>query len=60
MGSYLLLWLGLLAGAVLGAMLFGLIGHQAIWVAAASALLLGIALHRRDVNLTPSAKAPRL
>ena len=57
---YLLLWLGLLAGAVLGAILFGVIGHQAIWVAAASALLLGIALHRRDVNLTPSAKAPRL
>jgi len=53
---YLLLWLGLVAGAVLGAVSFSLIGHHAIWGAAAAALLLAIWLDHRRVTLTPAAK----
>lgn len=39
---YLLLWLGLVAGAVVGAFVFSRIGAMAIWGAAAWALLLTI------------------
>jgi uncharacterized membrane protein YoaK (UPF0700 family) len=37
---YLLLWLGLVAGAVLGASVYPRLGLNALWIAAATALLL--------------------
>ena len=48
---YLSLWLGLVTGAVLGAVSYRLIGHSAIWVAAGAALLLAFWLHHRRVPL---------
>lgn len=41
--SYLLLWLGLVAGAVAGALLYPRLGLDALWIAAAAAALLAIA-----------------
>jgi uncharacterized membrane protein YoaK (UPF0700 family) len=51
---YLLLWLGLVTGAVLGAMSYRLIGHSAIWAAAGAAFLLASWLHHRRVPLAAS------
>ncbi len=50
---YLLLWLGLVIGAVLGAVSYAAIGHHAIWGAAAAAFLLASWLHHRRVTLAP-------
>jgi len=52
---YLLLWLGLMTGAVIGAVSFSLVGHHAIWGAAGAAFLLATWLHHRRITLTPSA-----
>lgn len=51
---YLLLWLGLVTGAVLGAESYRLIGHSAIWTAAGAAFLLASWLHHRRVPLAAS------
>lgn len=48
---YLLLWIGLVSGAILGALSYRLVGHFAIWVAAGAALLLASWLHHRPVPL---------
>lgn len=53
---YGLLWLGLVAGAVIGAISFGLIGHRAIWGATAAALALAGWLQFRRITLTPTAR----
>jgi uncharacterized membrane protein YoaK (UPF0700 family) len=51
---YLLLWLGLVTGAVLGAESYRLIGHSAIWSAAGAAFLLASWLHHRRTPLAAS------
>lgn len=51
---YLMLWLGLVTGAVLGAASYQLVGHYAIWAAAIAALLLAFWLHHRRVPLGAS------
>jgi uncharacterized membrane protein YoaK (UPF0700 family) len=51
---YLLLWLGLVTGAVLGAVSYRLVGNSAIWAAAGAALLLASWLHHRRVPLAAS------
>jgi uncharacterized membrane protein YoaK (UPF0700 family) len=43
---YIMLWAGLIFGAVLGAMLFGRIGHYSFWVAAGIAGILSIVTGR--------------
>lgn len=43
----LLLWLGLLAGAALGALAFARLGGPALWIAAAAMALLALAARRR-------------
>lgn len=53
---YLLLWLGLVAGAIVGAVSFSLAGHHAIWGAAGAAFLLATWLQHRRMILAPSAK----
>lgn len=53
---YLLLWLGLVTGAIIGAVSFRLVGHHAIWGAAGTAFLLATWLRHRRITLTPSAK----
>ncbi|MBT2246907.1 DUF1275 domain-containing protein [Sphingobium sp. BHU LFT2] len=51
---YLMLWLGLVTGAVLGAASYQIVGHYAIWAAAVAALLLAFWLHHRRVALAAS------
>jgi uncharacterized membrane protein YoaK (UPF0700 family) len=51
---YLMLWLGLVTGAVLGAASYQLVGHYAILAAAVAALLLAFRLHHRRVALAAS------
>ena len=51
---YLMLWLGLVTGALLGAATYQLVGHHAIWAAAVAALLLAFWLHHRRVSLAAS------
>jgi len=53
---YGLLWLGLMVGAILGAISFRLIGHQAIWGAVATALLLAFWLQHVRIALTPKGR----
>lgn len=48
---YLLLWIGRVTGAILGALSYRLVGHSAIWVAADTAWLLASWLHHRPVPL---------
>jgi len=43
----LLLWLGLVAGAVAGTALYPILGLQALWIAAVAAATLGLLLRRR-------------
>jgi uncharacterized membrane protein YoaK (UPF0700 family) len=50
---HLLLWLGLVAGAALGALAFGLLGPAALWIAAAAMAALAAAAARLD--LAPAA-----
>lgn len=40
MAPYLLLWLGLILGATVGAALYPYLGSGGLWIAAAAALLL--------------------
>ncbi|MAM11841.1 MAG: hypothetical protein CML23_15550 [Rhizobiaceae bacterium] len=53
---YLLLWIGLVTGAILGALSYRAVGHSAIWVAAGAALLLASWLHHRPVPLATPIK----
>ena len=46
---YLLLWLGLLAGALAGALAFPHLGLQALWIASGAALILALATLRIGV-----------
>lgn len=46
---YLQLWAGLLAGAILGALLYARVGSQCLWIAAAVAMLLALWARRLPV-----------
>ena len=46
---HLLLWLGLVAGAALGALAFHRLGPAALWIAAAAMALLALAAARLDL-----------
>lgn len=49
-GGYLLLWLGLIAGGVLGALVFPLIGLSALWFAAIASLIIAILASRMHIG----------
>lgn len=53
---YLLLWLGLIAGAAAGAEVFGAIGLGSLWIAAAATALLAVLA--RDVRSRPLGESP--
>jgi uncharacterized membrane protein YoaK (UPF0700 family) len=47
---YAMLWLGLVAGAVLGAAMFPLVGFSSLWLPAALLALLALTVRRRDLE----------
>jgi uncharacterized membrane protein YoaK (UPF0700 family) len=48
---YLLLWLGLVSGAFLGAAVYPWLGLQALWIAAVAALMLALITTRLDLTV---------
>ncbi|HEX4304107.1 MAG TPA: YoaK family protein [Rhizomicrobium sp.] len=48
---YLLLWLGLVTGALAGAILFSRLGPGALWIAAGAAAMLGVVALRADQKM---------
>jgi uncharacterized membrane protein YoaK (UPF0700 family) len=51
--AYLLLWLGLVAGAVCGALIYPHLGLSALWIGAAAAAIAAVVAHRIDAVSSP-------
>src|SRR3984957_19833963 len=54
---YFLLWFGLAAGAVVGALVYPYMGLNSLWLAAFATALFAIAAMRTDVGLTPPVQS---